>query len=879
MSGNTHKDGVAVGGSPREPTRPADRLLDGVLARAGDVITVTDRASGRFLEVSDSFCTLSGYTREELIGRTAGEVCLIGDESEWDAGAGIGSAPGDTSKVQLRSRDGTRHSLELSRALMQGDRVVLTVGREASERARRSSGLAAREVRFRAAAESTLECVAIILPIRDATGAIVDFRFEYVNDAYCRLVRFKREQLLGRRLGEVFPGFTSSDRFELCCEVVRTGESRHDEDVASAEIANSPIAHGTVLDVNIASMGDELLISARDVSERHRLEAQLHASEQRFHAAIGAMPDAVMLLSPVVDDRSEIVDFRYEYVNDAYCRLVHADADQLLGRPITELHPAFSGSARFALFRHVAITGEPAADGELIDDEAWAGSPLAGRVLDTVIAPTEDSIIVSARDVTDRYNAERAHHAAEARFRDVIESAPDAMVLVDREGTITLVNAQTERLFGYQRAELIGQDHELLVPESARARHRGHRDRYFGDAQARPMGAGLELSARRKDGTEFPVEVSLSPLTSAEGPVVCSSIRDVTARRRAEQELALRAELLDLAHDAVIVREPSENRVTFWNREAQALYGYSAAEAAGLPTHELLMTVFPESKESLYEVLARDGQWRGELRHVCKDGSEILVSSRQALQRDASGRAVAIIELNSDITAQRQAETELRGSRERLAEAERVGGLGSWEGDLTTGRIAYSDGMLALYGLSAHQFDGTAAAARAFTYPDDRDHFDTVFRRALEERSSFQIEYRVIRGDGRVRSLRCQGDVIVDDTGQPVRAIGIVQDITDAMLTQEALRKTSAELGRRASELQQLALRTAADPADIPQAPLTARQLEILKLIAQGFTNAAIADRLVLTEGTIKWHVRQILTKTNTRNRAEAIARVLGTPG
>ena len=130
---------------------------------------------------------------------------LTGDGSEWDAGAGIGSGPGVTAEVQLRRRDGTLHSLELSRALMQSDRVVLTVGREIAERARFSSGFAAREVRFRAAAESTLECVAIILPIRGATGEIVDFRYEYVNDAYCRLVRFKREQLLGRRLGAGVP--------------------------------------------------------------------------------------------------------------------------------------------------------------------------------------------------------------------------------------------------------------------------------------------------------------------------------------------------------------------------------------------------------------------------------------------------------------------------------------------------------------------------------------------------------------------------------------------------------------------------------------------------------------------------------------------------
>ncbi len=117
---------------------------------------------------------------------------------------------------------------------------------------------------------------------------------------------------------------------------------------------------------------------------------------------------------------------------------------------------------------------------------------------------------------------------------------------------------------------------------------------------------------------------------------------------------------------------------------------------------------------------------------------------------------------------------------------------------------------------------------------------------------------------------------MVDDTGKPIRAVAIVQDITDAKLAQQALQSTSADLERRAGELQKLALQAAPEASAAPYTPLSPRQLEILRLIAEGLTNAAIAQRLVLTEGTIKWHVSQILTKTNTSNRAEAIARVLG---
>ena len=112
-----------------------------------------------------------------------------------------------------------------------------------------------------------------------------------------------------------------------------------------------------------------------------------------------------------------------------------------------------------------------------------------------------------------------------------------------------------------------------------------------------------------------------------------------------------------------------------------------------------------------------------------------------------------------------------------------------------------------------------------------------------------------MRADGRVRTLRSHGEVVVDPTGEPIRVVAIVQDITDARLAQEALQSTSAELERRATELQQLAANVATQPPATPHAPLTDRQLEILRLIAQGQTSAAIAQRLFVTEGTIKWHV------------------------
>jgi len=261
--------------------------------------------------------------------------------------------------------------------------------------------------------------------------------------------------------------------------------------------------------------------------------------------------------------------------------------------------------------------------------------------------------INSLFDITERKRAE----TAAMRLAAVVQSSHDAVAAKTLNGIITDWNQSAERIFGYKPKEIIGKSVLTLIPK----------DRQREEQEIlRRIRRGESLDhyqtvRRRKDGQLIDVSLTISPIKNPKGEIVGVSkiARDITDQKQTERRLTEQARLLNLTNDSIIVRD-HQDRVVYWNRGAEEMYGFSAKEAHGKITHELLQTAHPENLENIRKTLERNNRWSGELVHIRKDGETITVFSRWTLDRDVRGRPTSILETNTDVTAHKRAEQQQR---------------------------------------------------------------------------------------------------------------------------------------------------------------------------------------------------------------------------
>ncbi len=387
----------------------------------------------------------------------------------------------------------------------------------------------------------------------DQSGAIAVF-----NEGAERMLGYRAAEVIGRSVELIHDPdevrLRAAERgllpgFEVLVAAARRGEAETGEWAYVRKDGSTLVVSLTVTAMRDARGALSGFIGiAHDITERKHAQEALQRLSHQHELILSSAAEGIYGLD---------LDGATTFANPAGARMLGYEAEELIGTGHHELlHYARPDGTPYPTDEcPIAAALQDGAVHRVAGEVFWRRDG-ASFPVEYVSTPIRDKgrvlgAVVVFHDITDRKRAEveqarllRQAEQAEAKFRGLLESAPDAILTVDQAGTIVLVNSQAERIFGYQREEVLGQPVEMLVPERHRAVQPAHREHYLRAPSPRPMDPGLELRGRRKDGTEFPAEVSLSALTTDQGVLVTSVIRDITERKQAEEQLRRAAEAL-----------------------------------------------------------------------------------------------------------------------------------------------------------------------------------------------------------------------------------------------------------------------------------------------------------------------------------------------
>ncbi len=639
----------------------------GLLEAAPDAMVVVNQ-QGEIVLLNLQAEKQFGYRRDELLGQKVSNIVPQGFAERLVAD-GLRSAEealaqqiGTGIELTARRKDGSEFPIEIMLSpLGSAEGILVTAAiRDISVRNAADAHLVQMEGRYRGLLEAAPDAMVVV----NQQGEIV-----LLNLQAEKQFGYRRDELLGQKVSNIVPqGFAE----RLVADGLRSAEEALAQQIGTGIELTARRKDGTEFPIEIMlsplDSAEGILVTAaiRDISVRNAADAHLVQMEGRYRGLLEAAPDAMV----VVNQQGEIVLLNLQAEKQFGYR-----RDELLGQKVSNIVP--QGFAE-----RLVADGLRSAE-EALAQQIGTGIELTARRKDGTEFPIEimlsplgsaEGILVTAaiRDISVR-NAADAHLVQmEGRYRGLLEAAPDAMVVVNQTGEIVLVNLQTEKQFGYRRDELLGQKVSNIVPQGFAERLVADGLRSAEEALAQQIGTGIELTARRKDGSEFPIEIMLSPLGSAEGILVTAAIRDISVRNAADAHLVQMEGryrgLLEAAPDAMVVVN-QQGEIVLLNLQAEKRFGYRRDELLGQKLTNIIPEGFAErliadGLRSAEDALAQQIGTGLELTALRKDGSRFPMELMLSPLESDTGTLVTVA--IRDITVRNAAGVELLETVEEL---------------------------------------------------------------------------------------------------------------------------------------------------------------------------------------------------------------------
>ncbi|MEW6141738.1 MAG: PAS domain S-box protein [Chloroflexota bacterium] len=479
------------------------------------------------------------------------------------------------------------------------------------------------------------------------------------NSAFARLIRYTDEELcqVSSYLRLTPPEWQGTDE-KAVDEIKRTGQpQRYEKEYLRRDGSRLPVEIFRHVVRDAAGNIEYFFSFITDITDRRLAQRELRLSEARYRELFENMSNCVA----VYEARDNGNDFIFIGFNRTAERVEQIRREEVLGRSVLEVFPGVKDFGLFDVFQRVWRTGAP----EYHPAAEYKDQRITGWRENYVYRLPSGEVVAIYEDVTKRKQTEETLKESEERYRSVVENANDAIISWDTGDRIVAWNKAAERMYGYTAAEAIGLFESQMIAESHRKLHQ--------EGLRRAVTTGkLTIGVRttsgmslKKDGTEFPVEIGITLTRIGGRPVFTGIVRDITERKRAEDQIRYQASLLDQVSDAIVSAD-LEGRIQSWNKGAERMFGWLAQEVIGKTGPEALGTEYIgiTRDEAIRRTMA-DGVWDGEIIYHHRNGSRIHTQVSRSLVRDQTGKPISWVGVVRDITTLKQAEERLRHAAEQ----------------------------------------------------------------------------------------------------------------------------------------------------------------------------------------------------------------------